>query len=242
MTKHTLFRFVLGLAFLMGAGVQYRTGVAAGAVVPVNSWYEDTSAGVRLRLPFALAKSKTPQQAQNLMMSNTGLSLPADAVVTSALYSEQGVPYLLIWRFKTDVTPALGDIARMAAMLRASEGPGQGRAEGLQDWQFDQTKLRGLATLTLPKARLQARLMVQLVSDGAVFIAYYYVDKRDAQAFDRVIEGLTLTSTKILRPLVVGSERRELWRDLAIALPILLIIGGFATWYKFRRRRYWDDL
>ncbi|MCX6106148.1 MAG: hypothetical protein NTY08_09990 [Proteobacteria bacterium] len=229
-----MFRLVLGLAFLMGAGIECRAD--AGAILPVNSLYEDSSAGVRLRLPFAVAKSKTPQQAQNLIMSGTGLSIPAEAVVTSALYSEQGVPYLLIWRFKSDVTPTLGDIARMAALLRTSEGAGQGRAGGLQDWQFDQSKLRGVATLTLPKAQLQARIMLQLVSDGAVFVAYYYVDKRDAQAFDRVIDGLTLTSAKILRPLAVGSKRRELWRDLAIALSILLIVGGFTTWYKLRRR------
>ena len=236
MTKRALFRFVLGLALLVGAGVQYKTVFAAGAFVPVNSWYEDSSAGVRLRLPFAVAQTKTPQQAQNLIMSNTGLSLPAEAVVTSAVYSEKGVPYLLIWRFKSDVTPTLGDIARMAATLRTGEGPGQARAEGLKDWQFDQSKLRGLATFALPKAQLQARIMVQLVSDGAIFVGYYYADKRDAPVFDKMIEGLTLTTAKILRPLVVGSERRELWRDVAIALSILLIIGGFTTWYKLRRR------
>jgi hypothetical protein len=220
----------------MGAGIECRAAAAVGAILPVNSWYEDSIAGVRLRLPFAVAQSKTPQQAQNLIMSGSGLSIPAEAVVTSALYGEKGVPYLLIWRFKSDVTPTLGDIARMAAMLSTNEGAGQGRADGLQDWQFDQSKLRGVATLTLPKAQLQARIMVQLVSDGAVYIAYYYVDKRDAHSFDRVIEGLTLTSAKILRPLTVVSKRRELWRDLAIAVSILLIIGGFTTWYKLRRR------
>ena len=238
MTKHRMIRFALGIALLTGAGGHGRSGVAAGAVTPANSWYDDGRAGVRLRLPFAVAKSKTPEQAQNLIMSHTGVSLPADVVVTSALYSDAGVPYLLIWRVRSDVTPTLGDIARMAAKLRAYEGPGGGRAEGLQDWHFDQTKLRGVASLTLPKVKLQARLMVQLVSDGAVFIAYYYADKRDALAFDKVTEGLTLTTAKILRPSLLGSERRDLWRDVAIVLPILLIIGGFITWYKLRQRRF----
>ncbi len=197
--------------------------------VAVEQWHEDAGSGVRFPVPFKIGRQKTTQQAQNLILSEVGVKIPVNAKVTTALYSERDLPFILVWKIEAKLAATLGDLAAMAAQV--------GELHGLSNWQFNQNRLRGTATVTFPSSSLGASLLVQLVDDGAVVLGYYYRDLTDAAQFASVAEGFTLTTAKVLRP--KPRTLGLLFKDTDIYI-ILAIAGAFtmaALWFLGRRDR-----
>lgn len=241
MTKHT--GFINGLVLtcavtiLGGAGVWSQAVLADDASVSsiapatgaMTNWYEDQAAGVRFPLPFKIGREKTTQQAHNLILAEAGVKLPANATVTTALYGERDVPFILVWKIETKLAATLGDLASMAAQV--------GELRGLSDWQFNQYRLRGTATASFPATGLGASILVQLVEGGAVVVGYYYRDLADAALFQPIADGFELTSAKVLRP--KPRTLSLLFKDTDIY--IVLVIAGALTvsllWFLGRRQR-----
>ncbi|MEN9834188.1 MAG: hypothetical protein RL011_381 [Pseudomonadota bacterium] len=211
--------------------VKTSTPDPAPARSPTKSleWYEDRLAGVRFPLPFKVGRQKTTQQAQNLILSEAGVKLPANAKVTAALYAERDVPFLVVWKIDAKLAATLGDLAAMAAQVA--------ELRGLSDWQFNQHRLRGTAQLTFPSTGLGASMLVQLVENGAVVVGYYYRDLADAALFQSVTDGFELTTAKVLRP--KPRNLSLLFKDTDIY--IVLLIAGVLTmallWFLGRRHQ-----
>ncbi|MBM4252681.1 MAG: hypothetical protein FJ146_11970 [Deltaproteobacteria bacterium] len=205
------------------------TAATVTAMASDQSWHEDQTAGVKFPLPFKIGREKTTQQAHNLILAEAGVKLPANATVTSALYGERDVPFVLVWKIETKLAATLGDLAAMAAQV--------GELRGLNDWQFNQYRLRGTATATFPATGLGASMLVQLVEGGAVVVGYYYRDLADAALFQAIADGFELTSAKVLRP--KPRTLSLLFQDKDIY--IILLIAGAVTvsllWFLGRRQR-----
>jgi hypothetical protein len=189
---------------------------AAGAATATGAlpWHDDAEAGVRFRVPFAAGRIRTGAQVEDLIIdpeherdgAERADAIPAGIHYTSGVYSEDGVPFVLVWTRADAVAPTKRDLE---ALTRLS--PEAAAAQfGLERFRFDLRTLVGVG-LQRPAGGVRARLLVVPMQGHTTFVGLYYRKADDARLLEVIRKSLT-----------AAPERRLVWDELES--------GGWPRW------------
>lgn len=183
--------------------------------------HKDSLAGVKFEIPFAAPRIYNAEQMADMMQRAHRGEPPAGVAYTSGIYSQKGVPFIVVWTQQND-RPVSRELADHFATGGANA---QLASIGLRDFVFQRKGLRGEGQLP-ERGGLKVKIVLMMLKDHIAYVGFHYKKPEDLALFDKMRATLAPSKRQALHYASLPREKRQTRSGHFWELVLLSAAGG----------------